>query len=365
METTPFTTNSANQTNNFYLSYSSTPCSKILAKIFQLFLWIALILTFLDNSFFAILIILYFLYLIVEFTSNNSFYLFNKKSTSKLYDRLKVIFKTQPTLNISCQCYHYENSLVEQKDEKGNKKLVNQRKRYTTYNGSQNFQYYSSRDISGLFFFDTNDEIFRNKVYLKLNINTEVRFYDPVSFSDYQIFKNNFLTQNRCRDQQMDFKENFYVPNLHKNNLISLRNEEPAYINFFVFLLFVLIGIGEVFQYYLDNLSVEGNYKIKKIVSTRYDLNSEECSRIFINDIPAIKLGDKEFNFQKEDYGYKNNNATVNYPTLEEIEAASKYQENIRNYQPHGENQNYVNSDAPPAMGYPTDSGNYYNKKIM
>ena len=325
METTPLTANSANQTNNFYLSYRSTTCTKILAKIYQLFLWNALIRTLLDNSKSRIFIIFYFLYLIIEFTSKNSSYLYNKKSISELYDRLKFIFKTQPTLNISCKCYHYENSLVEEEDENGNKKLVNQRKKFTTYSGSQNFPYYSSRDISGLFFFDTNDEIFKNKVYLKLNISTEVRFNDPVSFSDYQIFKSNFLIQNKCRDQQMDYKENFYVPNLKKNNLISLRDEEPGYINFFVFLLFVLIGMGEVFQSYLDYLSVEGNYKIKKIVSTRYDLNSEKCSRIYINDNPAIKFGDKEFNFQKEDYCYKDNNAIVNYPTLEEIETASKY----------------------------------------
>ena len=94
------------------------------------------------------------------------------------------------------------------------------------------------------------------------------------------------------------FNNNQNYLNNNMNNMNNMNSNNPNYFN--------------------NNM----NNKIKKIVSTRYDLNSEECSRVYINDIPAIKLGDKEFNFQKEDYGYKDNTATQagNTVSVDELE---------------------------------------------
>jgi len=225
--------------------------------------------------------------------------------------------------------------------------------RKETYRERRDFGYYSFRDVSGLFRIDLDNEVFRNKIYIKLTLDTMISFADAISYYDYQTFKNNFIFENQRRDKQMDFKENFYIDNLSKNNLIKIKNEEPYYINYFCFLICTLLTLALPYEIMLNNISIEGKYQIRKLISTRYNLNDPVYDGMYGNSIPAIKLGNDTFNFNTYDYGYYNTNAEINLPTEEEIENAKKYEDNIKTpiYDDHlfdgNNNAGYPDLDLP------------------
>ena len=318
------------QENNFQVNNNQNNIAKKFLPItFQLFLWFFAIFTISNKGAFPILIIIYFFYLIIEFTSNTSFFLLNKKSTNSIYYKLKEFFSTAPVVKISCECFHIEKQLVESKDENGKKITQYIDRKVVTYNGSEYFPYYSFRDTSGLFKIDLNSDIFKNKTYIKLNLEKVISFADAISFSDYQNFKNNFIYQNSHRDEKMDFHEDFSIPNLSKTNLIKIRDNEPFYVNFLFFFLCVILTMGIPYELLLDQISIEGKFQIKKMISTRYNLNSIEYDNIYGMSIPAIKLGINEFNFIPEEYGHIDQNMEINLPTLEEIENAKIYQSKV------------------------------------
>lgn len=319
------------QENHFELiSSKSSQSSKVLMIIYQLFLWFFILFTIFNQNLFPILFFIYIFYLIIEFSSYTSLFLLNKKSTNSIYNKLKEIFSTAPTIKITCECYHFQKHLEERKDQDGKVRTVEVEQRNTTYTGSEYFQYYSFRDISGLFKIDLDSDILKNKNYIKLHLDTSISFADSLSHYDYQNFKNNFIYQNSHRDDKMDYHEYFSVPNLSKNNLIKIQDEEPFYVNFLIFFLCVIVTMGVPYELILDSISIEGKYQIKKIISTRYNLNSMEYDNMYGMSIPAIKLGTNEFNFIPEDYGYVDQNMEVNLPTLEEIEKAKVYESKVQ-----------------------------------
>ena len=345
------------QENNFQINGNQNIISKKILQIaFQLFLWFFIIFSISNNGTFPILMIVYILYLIIEFTSNTSFFLLNKKSTNSIYNRLKEIFSTAPVVKISCECFHIEKQLVERKDENGKNISQYVDRKIVTYNGFEYFPYYSFRDVSGLFKIDLNSEIFKNKTYIKLNLEKIITFADAISYYDYQNFKNNFIYQNSHRDEKMDFHEDFSIPNLSKTNLIKIRDNEPFYVNFLFFFLSVILTIGIPYELLLDKISIEGKYQIKKMISTRYNLNSIEYDNSYGKSVPAIKLGINEFNFIPEEYGHIDQNMEINLPTLEEIENAKIYQNKV-NYPIFDE------GSAPAATDLPTEEELYKHKK--
>ena len=335
------------QNNNFeLLSSKSSQGSKALMYIYQLFLWFFILFTIFNQNLFPILFLIYIFYLIIEFSSNTSVFLLNKKSTNSIYNKLKEIFSSAPSLKITCECFHFEKHLEERKGKDGKVTMVEVEERRTTYTGSEYFQYYSFRDISGLFKIDLDSDMLKNKNYIKLHLDTSISFADSISHYDYQNFKNNFIYQNSHRDDKMDFRENFSVPNLSRNNLIKIQDKEPFYVNFFIFFICVIFTMGVPYEVVLDSISIEGKYQIKKIISTRYNLNSMEYDNIYGMAVPAIKLGMNEFNFIPEDYGYIDQNMEVNFPTLEEIEKAKVYESKVQ-YPIFDDGQDPAPTDLP------------------
>ena len=319
------------QENQFSLKEKkNTISSHIILIICQILVWGFLIYTLIYHDFYPILIIAYILYIIIELCSHTSFFLLNKKSTNSIYNKLKELFSSPPVLQLSVSCYHYEKRLEQKKDKEGQNVEVEVQERVETYKERREFPFYSFRDISGLFKVDLDNEIYRNKTYIKLTLDTVISFADSISYYDYQIFKNNFIDGNKLRDQNIDFHENFYISNLSRNNLIRIKDEEPFYVNYFFFFLCTIFTMALPYEIMLDNISIEGKYQIKKIISTRYNLNTYEYDGMYGYSIPSIKLGSDTYNFTSDDYGYFDQNAEINLPTLDEIENAKQYEEQIK-----------------------------------
>ena len=340
------------QENQFSLKEKkNTISSHIILIICQILVWGFLIYTLIYHDFYPILIITYILYIIIELCSHTSFFLLNKKSTNSIYNKLKELFSSPPVLQLSVSCYHYEKRLEQKKNKEGQNVEVEVQERVETYKERREFPFYSFRDISGLFKVDLDNEIYRNKTYIKLTLDTVISFADSISYYDYQIFKNNFIDGNKLRDENIDFHENFYISNLSRNNLIRIKDEEPFYVNYFFFFLCTIFTMALPYEIMLDNISIEGKKKKKKIISTRYNLNTYEYDGMYGYSIPSIKLGSDTYNFTSDDYGYFDQNAEINLPTLDEIENAKQYEEQIKKpiFDDHSldERNNNNNLDLP------------------
>ena len=304
--------------------------SNIILITTQICVWLFIISAFINPNYSSIAIFTYFLYVIIELCSHTSRFLLNKKTTNSIYNKLKELFISPPVLQLSISCYHLEKRIQENRTE-DNRIVQNEiTERVETYKERRDFPYYSFRDISGLFKFDLNDDNFKNKTYIKLTLDSMISFADSISYYDYQIFKNNFINENSKKDINIDFKENFYISNLTKNNLIRIKDEEPFYVNFFFFFICTILTMALPYEIILNNISIEGKYQIKKIISTRYNLNDYEYDGMYGNLIPSIKLGKNIYNFNSEDYGYYNQDVDINLPSLEEIENAKQYEEEIK-----------------------------------
>ena len=331
MEQQPLYQTNFRQENQFFLkNRKNFIASNILLIIAQILVWGFIIFIFIQPDSYPILIFVYVLYLIINFCSSTSHFLLNKKSANSIYNKLKEIFISPPVLQLSISCYHYEIRYEQKKDKDGNIFEDKITEKVETYRERKDFPFYSFRDISGLFKIDLDNEIYRNKTYIKLTLDTVISFADSISYYDYQTFKNNFINENKIKDQEYEIKENFYIANLSKNNLIRIKDEEPFYINYFYFFLCTIFTMALPYEVNLDKISIEGIYQIKKIISTRYNLNNYEYDGMYAHTVPSIKLGNNTYNFTSDDYGYHDENAYVNLPTMEEIENAKKYEEEIK-----------------------------------
>ena len=169
---------------------------------------------------------------------------------------------------------------------------------------------------------------------------------------DYQNEIDKFYACNRYRDEHIEFTEKRFVPDLIHHNLIKLGKNEPILSKYFFFILFTL---SEIYKLYFDSLCIFQRFKIRKLISTRYDLNQPVYQEKYQEFVPQINLIYQTFNYKPQDYNYLNNNYELNLPTQEELERAKKYQDKVPDYQVssgNGEIQAGVIIDKPNFSSY-------------
>ena len=339
--------------------------SAIFYWICQVLIWIlllvAVIVNFLDIEkkyrllLIAVFFIAYFIYLILELVSSTGKYLCNKKNEEGMYSRMGIFYKTPPEIKFYCECYHIEIRTY-RTIEKGIPTTKSIRRKIISYSEEYILPYYSERDVSGLFCLDCDKAYAKKKHYIQLDLKTEINFADAISYMDYEIAKDRFWQRNRFRDEFFKFKETRTIPGLTEHNLIKLNNEKPPLVNFCWFLLFTFLTFSEVYKLYFNSLCVKQKYTIRKLVSTRYDLNQP----IYNAFTPRIDLFSKVDNYESNFYNYKDPNYNVQLPTEEEIKEAEKYKNKVPNYKisdvgtiiddPLYSNNNTNLNEPPPAF---------------
>ena len=320
-------------------------CFHIALWIFQILTWIMFatfitVLLTLDQSngpiFIApliIFIIVYITYIIMEQCSSTAKYLRNKSSNEGIYPKMSKYFSTPPKILFHCECYHYETTTYTSTDSEGNTTTETRTERVVTYSENLDFIYYSVRDVSGLFYLNCDDEAtIRNKSYIKLELIEEINFADAITYMDYSVLKNDFCERNRNKDEYFDFVETRTIPGMIHHNLIKLRDSEPCTVNYCFFVFFTILTFAELYKPYVNSYCIEQKYKVRKIVSTRYDLNNPEYEQKYQNLNPKINLIEQKYDFQPQEYNYLNNEYSVNYPTEEELEEAEKFKDKIPEY---------------------------------
>ena len=252
---------------------------------------------------------------------------------------------TPPLINFHCECYHYETVTTTTTDSEGNTHTSTSTTRVTTYRETYSMPYYSSRDVSGLFLLNCDKAIAQSKYYIKLELVEEINFADAISVFDYQREKSAFWRRNRFRDVHFDFRESRTIPGMKHHNLVKLQAEEPCMVNFFWFFLFTFLTFGEIYKLYFDSCCIFQRFKVRKLVSTRYDLN-QPVYQVFV---PQIDLISQQYQYDQQYYNYKNESYDVQLPTEEELAAASQYQNRVPDYQisSEGDFQQGVIIDKP------------------
>ena len=355
------------------MTFCGKKCYDILGKILQVLVIVSFALMILNfiinlgigrNILIYIFVIIYVLFIISELCSTTASFLSNKTTEAGIKNIMANLIQTPPTIEFYCECYHYVTRTVYYSPPKrrggrkgggkksGGKKsggvhkarkpagghrsggrhhgVRHERRKVTTYRETAYFPYYCARDVSGLFEINNSREQAMGKVYVRLELTPEINFADELTYMDYEQFRSDFYNRNRPRDQHMTYRETRYVKGLNNLNLVCIRDQEPCGVNLCMFILFTIIPLAELYKCYVDSYCLDQSFKIRKLISTRYNLNQQQQYEYFT---PSINVPNQQYSFEPNNYNYLNNDYKVQKPTNEEINKASIYKEKIPNYQ--------------------------------
>ena len=278
-----------------------------------------------DIIIYIIFIIIYVGYLIIEFCSTTCSYLVNKSTNEAIYDRMQRIFATHPEIVFHCECFHYEY----RRTREGR----NYKERVTTYREEYSLPYYSSRDVSGLFILNCDKDLVKNKYFIQLELENEINFADSISYMDYEGVRSDFYMRNRPRDYYMDYSEKRIIPNFTPYNLVRIGDQDVGMINVGFFILASLLTCAELYKCYIDRKCIPQKFKVRKIISTRYDLNGPERYEQYQYFQPALDLHQQQYTYQPQEYNYLNNDYNPDLPTQEDLERAGQYNDKVPKYE--------------------------------
>ena len=278
-------------------------------------------------------IALYVVYLILEFCSGTCRYLIHKRSSEGIKAKLGEIFKSRPEIKFYVECYHYETEYYTVRNSKGEEERRSRQVKVVTHTETHYFSYYSVRDISGLLNLNCDVAQIKRKCYIKLELNEEMNFADAISVSDYEKEKEEFKDRNRYKDDFMDFSEKWSLPGMVHHNLIKIGDYEPCTVNCFWYFIFTLFTLAQIYKWHVSSFSIYQNYKIRKIISTRYNLHSEQYDSQYSKFNPQLNLIILKIDYEPAYYTYLNTSKTVDLPTQEELEKAKMYDSKVPKYE--------------------------------
>ena len=114
------------------------------------------------------------------------------------------------------------------------------------------------------------------KTYIKLEPLEAINFADNVSYMDYENFRTDFYNRNRLRDTFMDYSKTKKISGLEAYNSGLIKNEEPYGVNMRFFIIFTIIPLTELYKCYINSYCIDQKFSIRKLISTRYDLNKNQ-----------------------------------------------------------------------------------------
>jgi hypothetical protein len=292
-------------------------------------------------------IILYIVYIIFEFLSPTFSYLLHKRTDDNLYDKLKHLFNTPPKIQFVCENYHYETRTYTTYDSKGNATTHTETVRVVTRVDSKYFNYYSSRDVSGLFRLNYDESSVRDKYYVKLQLLKSIDFADSISYNDYIKEKDEFYNSNKGFDVYTDLFVNETIDGFTDYNLINITQTNPCGISLFWYIFFLFSGIVQLYKVYINSRCIYKSFTIRKIISTRYSLTNEESDNKYRNVNPVISFEDENITFSSNEIGFISSDYIQNLPTLEEIESANQCNNKVFNPDTIQGNNSLIKSATP------------------
>ena len=315
----------------------------------------------------VIFIIIYVVYVICEFCSSTASFLCHKTDENGIRNLMQILVKTPPTIGFWCECYHYVSRVVNVRapprrgggsrghshfggvgsrghshiggfGSRGHSHFGRRHQglarrghttRIVTWQENVFLPYYSARDVSGLFEIQDDKNSATGKAYVKLEILPEINFADSITYWDYENFRTDFYNRNRRRDLYMDYCEIRDVPGLNPLNFIRIRDKEPCGVNICMFIIFTFLPFAEFYKCYVNSYCLNQSFKIRKLISTRYDLNQDQYNYF----VPSFNIPAGQLALDASYYNYINKNYVLKNPTNEELSQAAAYQNKIPKYE--------------------------------
>ena len=172
----------------------------------------------------------------------------------------------------------------------------------------------------------------KKKRFIKLNLIEEIKFADAISYSDYKVQKEFLIEKNKNKTRYIKYTETRYIPGMKYFVLTKIGTNDPLFFGKGWFIFSMILTLGQFYGLYIKSLCIIQTFKIRKIVSTRYNLLDEQYNQQYDQLMPQIKLPEQQFNYQKNDTGFCSTNFQPKLPSEEEIKQAEQYQKYIPIY---------------------------------
>lgn len=330
-------TNDINKNDSDVSEGMEIGCENYWAWFIQIAVWAALFGSIAATIFgipevFIAFIIIYLLYLVTMLSNTTFHYLCNQYQNTSIYSKMGEYFVSIPKITFECICYHYETRYRYYTDSKGRNHRSTQRVQIVTHHDSFELPYYSVKDVSGLFMLNVDHANISKKCFIKLYLEKEINFADAISYSDYINQKNAFYDKNKNIDKYMEFQEYRRLPDFSEYNLVQISDYRPPILNVYMYVLSTILMVCQYYKTYIDRFCVYQKFKIRKLISTRYNLLEPEYAQNYSQMVPALNLVDKTLYYEPSNTGYCSSDYNIDLPTKEEIEQAEQYQDKIPKY---------------------------------
>lgn len=242
--------------------------------------------------------ITYVLYIIFELCSSTFSYLMNISESQSIHSTMQKLFETPIRIIFNVTCYHYE-----WRTHYNGKRRTTTREKVITFVGSKDFVYYSWLDISGHFLLDTKEAIMNDEIlFIKLRLDDSYECFDQYTNMDLNVQRNQYFMENRYRDVYMDTSTTSNLPGKEDYNLVKVSEKETPFFFgkcWFLFFTFI-IPVAQIYKYYISHYCSNQYFEIKKLISTRINLNDPSIKSQYMEKGPKITFQRNETNYFKE-----------------------------------------------------------------
>ena len=260
--------------------------------------------------------VIYMLYLILELMDlcieSDNLFVKNSINKEQLKIELLQILNAKPKCSIKAYAYHNVVTAFYNKNAQGYTTITTASYPIFSTHFDEPFELTSYKDISGELFLNVDE--YKDKHFVIIKVNSTVEFYDTETEADAKKIENELYSQVKGKDSKDESEISLYIDkkefNLNQKNLNLKEGEMPMFYGKRWYVLFTLILMAEWYKRYVDSFTATKTFKVKKIVSNHYDLNSDEMNSKYKDYEPRIKIGSEQVNMK--DYSQIKNNIVMN-----------------------------------------------------
>jgi hypothetical protein len=161
-------------------------------------------------------------------------------------------------------------------------------------------------------------------------LEQEIEFNDAITIYDIQKIKNELYSKNKNKDYCIHIYLDKDIPSMKYFYLIKLsKDKNYCLLQKWIYILCVFLMIDLFYRIYLDCITSKQKFKIRKIVSSRYNVYENNKYSQFI---PGYFIQDSQFVASRENIGGVGDKKDLLLPTEEELKNAQIYNKFIPEY---------------------------------
>ena len=141
-----------------------------------------------------------------------------------------------------------------------------------------------------------------NKRYLDLEIEFVYIAVDKKTHEEERAAYDAFHRE-ASRDESFLVKNYISMKNSHSKNIISSSNCFILILDRFIFIIFILLSLGQIYKYIISCFMTEKKIQVTKIISNYYDLTSTDS---FFNIQPNVRLFGENIKYDRAKCAFKN-----------------------------------------------------------